>query len=1615
PNPTTEGTLTFNNDGSYTFVATPGFSGTVTFDYQVCDDGTPSECSTATVTIEVTTNQPPVADNETETTNEDQSITFSIVDGDTDVDGTIVASTIVLIDPSNAANTGNSSTPLFIAGEGKYEVTASGILKFTPALNFNGTSTINYTIRDNNNALSNVAVVTVNVTPVNDPPVADNETVTTNEDTPITVDVLVGDTDVDGTIDPATVVLIDPSNAANTGNSSTPLVIVGEGTYTVDNTGKVTFTPELNYNGSAKVFYTVNDNDGATSNVARLDITVTPVNDGPLAVDDVESTGPGVTLNATVVTNDGPDPEGNSVTHSIVGASPNTTTEGTLTFRADGTYTFVPVASFSGAVSFDYRVCDSGSPQVCSEATVTINVGANTPPVANDDLNNTTAEGQAITNINLPGNDTDADGTVVASSIQLIDPSNAANKGGVGVPLVISEKGTYTITAAGLLTFTPVAGFNGDASINYTIKDNLGATSNVAQVQITVTPVNDGPTAIDDYEVVTAGGTLNATVVTNDIADPENDALTYSLTTAIPNPTTEGTLTFNNDGSYTFVAAAGFTTVFTFDYEVCDDGVPSKCSTATVTIDGTNNPPVADDDDAIIPEDNPVTIFILNGDSDSDGTLNPFSIVLIDPSNSSNRGNSTTPLVIAGEGTYSVDALGNLTFTPLANYNGTSTINYTVNDNLGAKSNVAKVTIVVTPVNDPPVAVDDSGTVLAGGTLNSSVSGNDTDVDNTLAQLTFTLVSGGTAAMNGTLTFNANGTYSFVPNTNFSGTVTFTYKVCDPGSLCDEATVTITVNPISAPNEPPVAVSDTETMDEDTVLNKTVASNDSDPDNSAAELSYKLTNGGGTAATNGTLTLQPNGSYTYTPNENFNGIVSFTYEVCDPSGACSSATVTITVTPVNDKPIAEDDTFIIAEDNTLSGTVITNDKDPEDQPLTITLVDGGTAITNGTLTLNPDGTFTFVPKENYNGVVEFTYSACDNGTPVQCDEAKVTITVNPVRDLIIANDDDFTNNVINGISGGITVNILTNDRLSDKPVAIALVNVALVNAGGVTGLSINSTGNVVVPANTPAGDYTITYRICEKADPTNCDDATVKIKVGAPTIVATNDDYSTNIIAGTIGGVAGNVLSNDSLNSILVAANKVKISIVDAGGLTGITISTSGVVSVPAGTKAGDYVVTYNICELLNPNNCDDATILIKVSALRIVAENDDFSGKPIEPKDGGTAGNVLANDSLGGNRPNPVDVVISITNGGGITGLTVTPNGDIIVPPNTPEGTYTITYSICEKLNPTNCDTATIIIHVKSSEVVSTITISANSICVDNSPRLEYNVVAIGFNPNGRVTLRWERLDGTVVLELTNQPLTGTILWPGSELDANGNMVKWPGWTLENGIWIKISDGLRPQLRLRVISTVQNVVTVNYPISTTTCAVDPNNPPVTEDIEITQTGDQPINGDISDTTSDPDGDNLVYTLIEGPLSGTVVVNPDGSFTYTPELGFVGTVVFTYQVCDDGNPVLCTTGKVTITIEPPAGITVGKLVTPNGDGVNDFLEIKGIDQYPDNKVLIFNRWGNVVWETRAYINKDNSFSGFANRAVVGGNSSDLPDATYFYLIDLGDGKTFIKGFFELKR
>ena len=337
---------------------------------------------------------------------------------------------------------------------------------------------------------------------------------------------------------------------------------------------------------------------------------------------------------------------------------------------------------------------------------------------------------------------------------------------------------------------------------------------------------------------------------------------------------------------------------------------------------------------------------------------------------------------------------------------------------------------------------------------------------------------------------------------------------------------------------------------------------------------------------------------------------------------------------------------------------------------------------------------------NNSGVVTVTFTATDLFGKTVTQTSTITLVH------IEANTDTFT--ITNGANGGTTtLTIFDNDKVGTQtatPATVSMTVVTPATGGAGSGIpTLNSNGTITVPAGTASGTYTIVYKICTNvATLTICDTATTTIVVGAPAIQANGDTFT--ITNGANGGTTSSVLTNDSLNG----NNNPSTSSVTLTWLivpSGLQTNTDGTVRVPAGTASGTYTVTYRICEKLNLSNCDTATltitVLTPVTPTTIKANDDGVT--TITSTTGGTIPSVLTNDKLNG-VPNPSVSSVTLTwNTATPTGFTLNPNGTITVAPNTPAGTYTISYKICAVASPTVCDTANIVVTVTGTTTSTT------------------------------------------------------------------------------------------------------------------------------------------------------------------------------------------------------------------------------------------------------------------------------------------------------------------------
>ena len=838
----------------------------------------------------------PTANNDATSTNEDVAVSFNIASNDFDVDGTINASTVIL-------STANSN--------GTWSVNSSALVTYTPALNFNGTASITYTIKDNDNLTSNSATITVTVNPVNDPPVATASVVTTPENTTYTFSA--GNflyTDIESNL--LSSITIASLPGLGTLNYNNIAVTIGQ-TILVANIPLLTYIPTPNSFGSPFTTFTFKANDLNLGTVAgTMTINVTHVNVAPTAVNDLATTNQNVPVTFNILTND-INVDGTLVTSSVdldpLAPLQQTTItipgEGTFTDNGSGVITFTPVALFYGTTTTIHYTVNNSFSLTSNAAAINVIVIPFGAPIAVNDAA-TTNENTSIT-FSVTNNDTD-DGTIDASRVDL-DPLTI----GIQQAYYISGQGQFSVDILGNVTFVPDWNFFGTVTTTYTVKDNLGLVSNIATITVNVLWANANPFAIDDFETTNEDVPVTFNVLPNDydldgtiaINSVDLNPSLVGIQTSV-SVSGEGTYTADNSGNVTFTPVLNFNGSITPKSYCIKDNLGSVSDSALIYISVTpiNDAPVAVNDIATAngtTTNASISFSVVSNDNDVDGTINA-STVDLDPFT---NGVQTT-FTVSGEGVYTVDNLGNITFTyTFATPVGTLTpIHYTVNDNSGAISNNATITITVLSPGIP-FAVSDAVSTNEDTPISFDVTSNDVD-NNGIDAASLTLI-GTLITANGTWSItdavNSPGYVTFVPAANFFGTVTLNYSVNDYDPLTSNI-VSITVNVLPVNDAPSFTVGANQSMCINSgvqIVNLWANSMSAGPANESAQsLSFIVTNNN-----NALFTSQPavdalgNLSYESATNQSGSAVVSV--RIADSGGTSNggidlSAIQTFTIT-----------------------------------------------------------------------------------------------------------------------------------------------------------------------------------------------------------------------------------------------------------------------------------------------------------------------------------------------------------------------------------------------------------------------------------------------------------------------------------------------------------------------------------------------------------------------------------------------------------------------------------------------------------------------------------------------------------------------------------------------
>ncbi|MHC4434392.1 MAG: cadherin-like domain-containing protein, partial [Planctomycetota bacterium] len=637
---------------------------------------------------------------------------------------------------------------------------------------------------------------------------------------------------------------------------------------------------------------------------------------------------------------------------------------------------------------------------------------------------------------------------------------------------------------------------------------------------------------------------------------------------------------------------------------------------------------------------------------------------------------------------------------------------------------------------------------------------------------------------------------------------------------------------------------------------------------------------------NGSVTQNPDGSFTYTPNENFNGVDTFEYTISDGNGGTDTATITITVSGVNDAPDAADDSAIVDEDGSVDILVLGNDSDPDGDELSVTEVSDPA---NGTTVINPDGTITYTPDANFCGQDSFTYTIIDgNGGS---DTATVTVDVACVNDAPIANDDTASTDE------DVPVDIPVLDNDSDIDGDELTVSSVSDPANGTA--TINEDGTVTY---TPDPDYngedSFTYTVCD-ADGL-CDAATVTVTIGALNDPPVANDDSASTPEDT--PVLIDATANDyDVDGNLVVSTATVLS--DPANGTVINNSNGTFTYTPNENFNGTDSFTYEVCD--SDGLCDSATVVIDITPVNDapVANDDSYNATEDTPLTI-EAPSILGNDSdVDGD-----DLSVSDYTQPGNGTLEQNPDGSFTYTPDENFcGQDSFSYTISDGNG--GSDTATVTIEVAcvndapvavddaySTDADTILNVSATGILgndsdVDGDELTVSSVNGDAANFGQQITLE----SGALL----------TVYADGSySFDPNGQYDHLGvGQTAEESYSYTISDGNGGSDTATVTITINGV----------------NDSPVAVDDAYTAQQDQTLSISAEEgllpNDYDVDGDALFVDSYDAvsQFGGSVAVNSDGSFEYTPAPGFAGYDTFTYTI-SDGNGGY-DTATVTITVE----------------------------------------------------------------------------------------------------
>lgn len=868
--------------------------------------------------------------------------------------------------------------------------------------------------------------------------------------------------------------------------------------------------------------------------------------------------------------------------------------------------------------------------------------------------------------------------------------------------------------------------------------------------------------------------------------------------------------------------------------------------------------------------------------------------------------------------------------------------------------------------NRAPIAVDDAVTTKIGTPVSGNLLTNDSDPDGNKLIMKLNPVSG---PANGTIVIKADGSFTYTPKAGFTGQDMVIYEVCDDAKFpaCSQAKLKITVE------KDVVQITDRLTTNDVniTFINQAVSGNVLI--NDAGFYGFNSTVGIYLEPVNGTVAMATNGLYTYTPKKDFTGEDNFYYTVCTLENPADCDTVNVTIYTISDvlsqiQPIAVDDEMQTLINTPVTGNVMANDLSVSGEKLMLNLKQKE-GPKSGTVVLNANGTFVYTPKSGFTGQDYFVYEIC-GAISGNCDVARVTITVsdNPSVRLFAADDLFFSyGKLLNG-------NFIINDKYPS--VGTLNVNRTPIIQPKSGSVSINSNGTFsYTPVNGFVGTDQFVYEICD-AQLGICDKALVYILVKAPPVV-----YADLAIqkTGPVYAVPGEEVKYQIMvtNMGTAIANKIQISDYLPAAIQNPKFTVSGT------TTSANWTGFYELASL-------DVNKAFNMVISGIVAANAPDTLKNVASVTSLTWDPVAANN---------VSVVKTLVNRGPVARI---------------EGAPYVAVG--------SCNTKGKVLDASSSRGDGIIFSWAPSTYLDN-PTSSKPVFRPGKTTRYKLTvtdIKGQKDTTSILVIVPNAPKAITdknvfVEKPNSTIMLNGSNSTGVGlsylWLSKEGIILSGATTPRSQVSglgmyyLNVTDSLgcsaKDSVNVGLYIQAIN---DTSETKVNESVIINV-----VKNDIPAGKINPKS----ISIVTPPLHGIAEVAGDSLIMYLPEDTYIGQDEFVYAICDYFKN--CDNAKVLVLIND-VPFFVPEAFSPNGDNINDKFEIKGLGKYKTVSVEIFNRWGNMVYQSNNYGNGKGK-EGFWDGTIKSGlrlGSGPVPTGTYFYILKL-DGKETINGSIYIDR